>query len=972
MAIVFRSIFLFFMFSSVITCAQTFNLTGRVLDSKDTSTLVGVSVMVTKQADSNSKTGTVTDLDGYFTVTNLAAGSYNVTFDYIGYKLQSKQVMISTADVVLGTVKMTSTSNELKSVTIKDKEIRATQLGDTSQFNASAYKTHPDATAEDLVTKMPGVTSDNNGVKVNGENLQQVYVDGKPFFGNDPTAALKNMPSEIIDKIQIFDKLSDQAAFTGFDDGSAQKTMNIITKGNKREGQFGKVYAGYGTDNTYSLGGNINFFKGDRRITIVGLSNNINQQNFSAQDLLGVTAGSGGNRGGGGGGGRGSFGGGGGNGGGANNFFVGQQNGITATNSFGFNYSDNWGKKLKVSGSYFFNSTDNTSNSDLVRNYFDTTRLISDNIYSEFDTSETRNSNHRVNLRFEYTIDSFNTVIFTPGISFQTNDNNTHQFANQEKGDTLLTQTHNYNSADNSGYSSTDNLLLQHKFRKQRRTISLNISSTLNEKNGTGVYWSHNINHSIADSLDQHNAIYNNGYTLSPNVTYTEPVGKKGQLLVTYNPSFSKSSTDKETDDRNVSNNEYTSLDTQLSNKYNTTYNTQKGGVSYRVGDKKMTFNIGANMQYATLEGEQIFPYTFSVNRSFTSILPNAMFNYRYADGRNLRIMYRTNTAAPSVTQLQSVVDVSNPLLLKTGNPLLDQDYEHTLIVRYGLTKSKTGRNFFLNLYANYIDNYIGNSTIQPLTHDIKFKEEHMQDSVLIRQGTQLTLPVNVNGYFNERAFATYGFPVSLIKSNLNLNGGFNFTRTPGEINNALNYSNNFAPSWGIVLGSNISEKLDFTLSYSGSYNYVNNTLQSSVASKYYSHTAAFKVNYNLLKNIVLNTNITHNYYSAFSSTGNQSYFLWNAYVGYKMLKSKLLEARITAFDILNQNRSITRTVTDNYIENNNTKVLQQYFMFQLTYTIRNFKGQLPEFNEKENDMRGQWRGQGGPGGHGGFPRGGE
>ena len=423
-----RIILLFLLLSGAVASGQSYNLRGRVVDAGDTSALIGVTVMVTSTTDSSAKTGAATDANGGFVVGNLAADKYIVNLNYLGYKTQNMPVTIAGADASLGIIKMKSAANELKGVTIKDKEIRATQLGDTSQFNASAYKTHPDATAEDLVTKMPGVTSDNNGVKVNGENLQQVYVDGKPFFGSDPTLALRNMPSEVIDKIQIFDKLSDQSSFTGFDDGNSQKTMNIVTKGNKREGEFGKVYAGFGTDNTYTAGGNINFFKGDRRITIVGLSNNINQQNFSAQDLFGVTGGSGGNRGGGGGG-RGNFGGGNGGGSGANNFFVGQQNGITTTNSLGFNYSDNWGKKLKVSGSYFFNSTDNVSNTNLVRNYFDTSKLPSDNVYTELDSSDVRNTNHRVNLRFEYTIDSFNTVIFTPGVSFQSNDNNTHQLA---------------------------------------------------------------------------------------------------------------------------------------------------------------------------------------------------------------------------------------------------------------------------------------------------------------------------------------------------------------------------------------------------------------------------------------------------------------------------------------------------------------------------------------------------------------
>lgn len=970
-----HSLLVTLLFFSFYVSAQTYSINGRVVDNGDTSTLIGVSVSVVNVADTNAKTGNVSDADGNFSVGGLANGVYTVRFNYLGYNSQTRSVTIAGADAALGTIRLTSSTKELKGVTVKDKQTRATQIGDTSQFNADAYKTHPDATAEDLVAKMPGVTSDNNGVKVNGETVQQVYVDGKPFFGSDPSAALKNLPAEIIDKIQVFDKLSDQSQFTGFDDGNSQKTMNIITRGNKREGVFGKLYAGYGTENTYSVGGNVNFFKGDRRITLVGMSNNINQQNFSAQDLLGVTSGSGGNRGGGrNGGGGGGFGSGGFGGGGASNFFVGQSNGITTTNSLGFNYSDNWGKKLKVSGSYFFNGTDNTTHSDIDRNYYSNIQ------YKELDTAETMNTNHRVNLRFEYTIDSFNSIIFTPGVSFQHNNSRTSQLATSDSVDVPLSRSHNYNSSDNSGYSSSNNILFQHKFKKQRRTISLNVNTSLNEKSGDGVYNSQNTYYrnggATSINYDQHNTTYSNGYTVSPNVTYTEPIGKKGQLMFTYNPSFSQSKADRETFNKDAATQDYTNFDTLLSNKYNTTYNTQRGGVSYRVGDKQSTFSIGGNVQYAMLTSQQTFPYTLSIDRAFPGFLPNAMYNYRYTDGRNLRIMYRTNTVAPSVSQLQNVVDVTNPLLLKTGNPDLQQDYEHTLILRYGMTKSKTQRNFFINLYANYINNYIGNLTIQPL-NDTLYQAPRTESATLVKKGSQLTLPVNINGYFNERAFLTYSMPLQFIKSNLNLNAGLNYTRTPGLINYRTNYADNYAPSAGVVISSNISANIDFTLSYFGNYNVVKNTLQSAANNNYYSHTASAKLNYIFLKNFVFNTSITDNYYAAFSGTGDQNYLLWNAYLGYKMLKSKALEARITAFDILNQNRSVTRTVTDTYVENNVTTVLQQYFMFQLTYTIRNFKGQMPEMNEgPEGERRGprgfgpQGGGQGGFGGPGGPPPG--
>ncbi|MBS1689357.1 MAG: carboxypeptidase-like regulatory domain-containing protein, partial [Bacteroidetes bacterium] len=225
--------------------AQTHSVSGHIIDANDGSSLIGVSAVLVPDLDTNNKLGTVTDMDGNFRIDNVAPGSYTFKTMYVGYKNTSQKLTVTDNNVAIGTIKMSIGGNELKTVTVTGKQIRAEQMGDTSQFRADAYKTHPDATAEDLVTKMPGVTSDNSGVKVNGEDIKQVYVDGKPFFGgDDPTLALKNLPAEVIDKVQFFDKASDQSQFTGFDDGQSQKTMNIVTKKNKSEGQFGKIYGG--------------------------------------------------------------------------------------------------------------------------------------------------------------------------------------------------------------------------------------------------------------------------------------------------------------------------------------------------------------------------------------------------------------------------------------------------------------------------------------------------------------------------------------------------------------------------------------------------------------------------------------------------------------------------------------------------------------------------------------------------------
>lgn len=942
------TLLLLFSCSGFCVIAQPFLVTGKVTDAKDKSPLTGAVVQIISVADTNQKAGAAADVDGNFLVPGIQAGSYTLQVNFLGYTTVRRNILVVDANVDAGIIALQNVAKELKAVNVQGSQIRAEQKEDTSQFKADAYKTNPDATAEDLVGKMPGITSDGTGVKVNGETVQQVLVDGKPFFGSDPSVALKNLPAEVIDKIQVFDKLSDQSLFTGFDDGNTQKTMNIITKRNKSEGYFGKVYAGYGTSDRYLAGGNLNIFNGDRRISVLGLFNNVNQQNFSAEDILGATGGSGGGRGG-------MRGGGGPRGGGGNwgnnagsNFMVGQQGGITATNAVGVNYSDNWGKKVKITASYFFNNTNNSRNDTVTRNYFISPEDTI--VYNEYSSSDAINSNHRFNARMEYNIDSSNSITFTPALSLQDNNTGSNTNAQNSMREVLQSLTRTENTAHSIGYNTSGNILYQHKFGKPRRTISLNANGSLNERDGNGTIYAFNDFIDTTTLRDQHYDLYGNGYNVSGNLTYTEPVGKSGQLMFSYNPSYTQNSSDKRTRTRDASGNDLPYIDTTFSSVYDNSYTTQKGGISYRIGDRgsKYHFNAGINVQQAVLNSEQEFPRDFSISRTFNNVLPNASFNRRYDGGKNLRVMYRTATNLPSVSQMQNVIDITNPLLLRTGNAELEQTYEHTLIVRYGAANQKTARNFFVNLYLNATQDYIGTATYIP-RNDSLYADPVTRTSFLINRGGQLSRPVNLDGYLNGRLFVTYGVPLKSIKSNLNTNAGFNYSRIPGLINNNTNYSGNYIPTAGLVLSSNISENLDFTLSYTANYNIVNNTIQGAGSNNFYNHVASARVNWIFLKNFVFNTNITNNYYTAFSSTGDQSFLLWNTYVGYKFFK-KALEARVSVYDLLNQNTSISRTVTETYIENANTQVLKQYFMFQLTYTVRNFKSGVPPEMSKQKD----------------------
>jgi hypothetical protein len=334
------------------TYGQNITLKGKIADKSDKTAIAGATVTLLLQKDSSQVAIKVSDSKGNFQFNGLVPAVYLVKISYSGYEKIQQKIALQASNATTIPFNIARIATDLTGITVISKPPPVKQKGDTSEFSASQFKVNPDATAEDMIKKLPGITVARDGtVTAMGEQVKKVTVDGKDFFGDDATAALKNLPAEVIDKIQVFDRLSDQAQLTGFDDGNSIKTVNIVTKSGIKNGQFGRIYAGGGTDGRYTAGGNVSFFKGNRRLSLVGNFNNINLQNFSSQDLLGVTSSGGGGRGGGGGG---RGGGGGSFGGGADNFNVGQSSGISKTNAAGINFSNVYNKKLTLTGSYFF------------------------------------------------------------------------------------------------------------------------------------------------------------------------------------------------------------------------------------------------------------------------------------------------------------------------------------------------------------------------------------------------------------------------------------------------------------------------------------------------------------------------------------------------------------------------------------------------------------------------------------------
>ncbi|RAJ08925.1 carboxypeptidase family protein [Chitinophaga skermanii] len=945
-----------------ISHAQTAAIKGILKDSTDGNNLFGATVKLTTPQDAKFVRNALTSTTGSFEFTGLPLQRYTVSISYIGYKELVQTVNLTAAGANLN-LRLAPNVTVLGGVVIKGQEPPTKMKGDTMQYNASAYKTNPDASGEDLVKKMPGITVENGQVTAHGEQVRKVLLDGKEYFGEDATLALRNLPAEVIDKIEIFNKLSDQAQFSGFDDGNGYKALNIVTRGGIKNSQFGKVYAGYGTDDLYSVGGNVNFFNGNRRIGLIGMSNNVNQQNFSSQDVLGITSGGGGGgggRGGGGGGGRG----GGGFGGGGNNFNVGQQSGISKTNSAGINFQDQWGKKLTVTGSYFFNNS-NTNNDQYTNQVYknDDPSLV--RVYNEYAASHTENYNHRVNMRLEYKIDSANMLIFTPTISFQKNNAYSHTLGDMKYADSTLISLTDIESRNmNSGFNTSNNLLFRHAFKKRGRTVSVNLGFSANKRDGETYLPSftttNNFGHLVNDTTLRETYPITNGRTLSANISYTEPIGKNGQLQFSYNPSVNKNTADQKAYTIDSTHREK-EFDPSLSNMYENTYTVQNGGVSFRKGNRDNMLAVGVNLQHSELEGDRTFPTQFNLSKSFTNVLPNLWWRKKISKYGNINVMYRASTNQPSINNLQDVLSYTNPLFVSTGNPELNQSYTNLVSTRYQYANTAKNITFMANIFVQNTSNNVTSRTY------IAAEDSVLTPTFTLRKGGQLTKPINVDGYWSARSFFNLGLPLKFIKSNLNTNAGVSYTRSPGYVNDIFNISNTYAYNLGAVISSNVSEYIDFTVSYNGSYNQVKNNVKSLNNTTYYNSSASAHINLMSKNGWVLTNDLNNQYYSAISGGNSTSFWLWNVSAAKKFMKDQRAELRLSVFDLLNQNKSIARTTTELYVQDVRSTVLKQYFMLTFTYKIKNWGKASAQPQGDQRRFMGPPPGGFGPGGPGGM-----
>ena len=496
---------------------------------------------------------------------------------------------------------------------------------------------------------------------------------------------------------------------------------------------------------------------------------------------------------------------------------------------------------------------------------------------------------------------------------------------------------------DSRNFSMNGDLMYRHKFMKDKRTISLRFGSSSSYRNDEGTTFSlkENLEQQENDLLtNQFSTNKNKSYGFTTDLIYTEPFTTNSMLMINYSPSITKSEGDKDVYDKTLIGEDATIPVQNLSSNTLSDYIQHRGGLGYNYTNKELNLVAILNYQNAELIGNRLDIPSVKTNEYFTSFIPSLTLRYKKGINTNFRLMYRTNTNAPSISQLQEIVDISNTRAYNSGNSDLKQQYSHNLMVFFNKSNMQTSRSFFIMGNVTTTNNYISTSSI------IAARDSIVAENIVLRKGTQFDKPMNMNGFLSMRANITYSFPLTLIKSNININAGGNFQSKPGMYNYRSIKSDTYTINGGIVVGSSISKELDFTLSYNASYNIIESTAAQSNNYNYYNHRTELEFNYVFLTRMVFNNSLRQTYYVGLGDDYDQNYFLWNAGLGIKFLKENRAELRLKVYDILNQNKSVSRSIKDAYVETTNANILTQYALLTFTYRLKG-NGNAPEQNRR-------------------------
>lgn len=890
---------------------------GLTYDTVTKKPIAGATITLLAKRDSSLVSFTMSDDLGRFEITGIPIGEYRLLITHVNYRNSNKFFAVTETDknVSLLNVVMNNKAILLDEVVVQAEAPPVTLIGDTVQYNAGSFKTQPNASVEDLLKKLPGVKVDKDGtVKAQGEKVQKLLVDGKEFFGNDPKIATKNLPADAVDKVQVYDRLSDQAQMTGFDDGNSEKTINLKLKKDKKKGLFGKINGGGGTDGHYQGKLNVNSFKGARQMSLIGMGNNTNAEGFSFMDVLNFTGalnqlkGSGGNI----------------------NINIGpddplagllggNNSGINTTFGSGFNYNNIIGTKTDFQSNYFYSRYNPNREVHLQRQYFAPANLYRQNSYTN-----NLNSNNQLSFSADHQIDSFTSIKISPSYSYQeTINKGRSDYSTFSEQGIRTNDGSNDNETNNRGYNFSSNLLFRKKFHRKGRTFSFNILGNFNNSGGNGRLQSNTTFYDASGALlnrDSVNQVSKNETGLKVNnvrAVYTEPLFRRSLMEFSMGSSTSSNSSVKAAYDYNHTSGKFDLVNNLLTNDYKSVYSYKNAGFRVRKQTKKYNYALGFSWQQAELEGGAANAAKDSlVSKRFNDILPVARLQYFFNRFKNISINYSTNTNQPTIAQLQPIPDNSNPLYVKQGNPALNQEFSQS--IRFNAQ--------FVNPFKN--KNFFANFTLQETQNKI------VNNDRINSQGIDSVMPVNVNGVYNLNGSASYGFPVHFLKGTVDISSNFTWYKGKQFVNDVANNIRSISVGPEFRIDMSPSKILNLSLTGGLSLYDTRYSLLSARSSRYTNQEYSMGADWKLSKGFFIASDFNYRVNGQQTAGYNAKVVLWNASVSKQVLHFNRGEIKLAVNDLLNQNIGISRSTNQNYIEDNSVKNLRRFFMLSFTYSL--------------------------------------
>lgn len=895
--------------------AQKITIKGIVTDSASAPLQYATVLLLSPKDSSLTNFGRTND-KGSFELKNLNSANYLFKITYIGHESFYKLIVPAEAtEIDMGTIKLQALSKELAEVTVKGEKAPVSIKGDTVEFNAGSFRVKPNAMVEDLLKKLPGVEVDKDGnIKAQGETVRRITVDGKEFFGRDPKMASKNLPADAIEKVQLYDKRSDQADFTGIDDGQRQKNINLKLKEDRKKGAFGNITAGAGLDERYAGKLNINSFNKDKQLSVLGMGNNVNQQGFSIEDymnfsgdLMRMMSGRGGQV-------RMQFSSD--NDGGLPLNFGNRQNGFVRSWAGGLNFNNPITKKTEVNGSYMFNNINQLIDKNINRQNF----LPNGDSYTSLqkNSQNTLNDNHRLNFTLDQKIDSMNSFKWSSYVNYNKTTANTLSNSQSLSSSNILENEGNRNYGGGiEALSINSDLLYRHKFNKKGRTLSTNFNFQLNNTDSDGDLTAQNKYYTDGvltrtENIRQNSVRKSDRRNYGLTAAYTEPLGKRKYLEVNYALQKNDYLSDALVNDIKDGLPVYNS---QLSNKFESDFIYNRVGANFRLVQKKYNFSTGLSFQHANLRGKMLL-LDDDISRTFQNVLPNLHFNYDFQQSQRLRFDYETNFQEPNITQLAPITDNRDPLNIYVGNPNLKPEYIHRFGLNYNSFNQLSFSNFFAAANFIYTTNKINNA---------------QQISPTFVQTSQ---PINVKDDYLLTGNLNYGFRIKPIKLRVDIGERLMMNRGINFVNEQENRTKGLQASTSVRL-SYQRDNLDVSAEARMAYNQTHYSVNKQMNQEYFNNVFSTDLNWTITKSVAFSTDFDYNVYSGLAGGFNQKIPLWAMSVSTFFLKNKRGELKLSVNDLLNRNTGISRTAQLNFVQDERITTLGRYFLLSFTYTLK-------------------------------------